>query len=294
MITTSPECGRILAALHQAKLQLRPVYKGGQNKGGGNYSYARLYDFVEATDPVLLQHGLVFLSSVQDSVEQPPIETKSGGAMRLVQVTLEARLYHAESGEWISAMAVGQGMDTGDKAAFKAETGARKYAIAQMLNLSTTDDPEEASIEPAPSQQRPPQQRQNGGQPLRPAAPSTNDRLAQAAARKAAASAKAQATPIPTDDEVIDLVGELDEVLPRFAGAVGQPVANVLSKLHGAAGAGARPIAEIGELLEHQPDGGPQWEADARQLRRFAELLRKWRSQLNPAQAEAYDSAVPA
>lgn len=291
MITTSPDCGQVLAALHAAKLEMRPIFKGGTNNVGQGYRYARLYDFVEGTEPPLLKHGLLFLSSVQDAVEQSPQTTKSGAEMKIVQVTLESRIYHAASGEWISCMAVGQGADSGDKAAMKAETAARKYAIAQMLNLSTTDDPEEASPEaaPAPAQQAPPRPAQRP--PAKPAAPSNAQRVADIAAKKAAAAAPP--APPPTDDEVIEIVGELDEVLPRFAAAVGQPVANVLAKLHSTAGAG-RAVAEIGDLLEHQPEGGPQWEADARQLRRYAELLRKWRSQLSPEQSAAYDAAVPA
>ena len=40
----------------------------------------------------------------------------------------------------------GQGLDSGDKAPYKAMTGALKYALLQSFLLATGDDPEEERI----------------------------------------------------------------------------------------------------------------------------------------------------
>ncbi len=48
-----------------------------------------------------------------------------------------------DSGEEIVAKVAGQGLDPGDKAPYKAMTGALKYALLQSFLLATGDDPED-------------------------------------------------------------------------------------------------------------------------------------------------------
>jgi hypothetical protein len=48
-----------------------------------------------------------------------------------------------DSGEEIIAKVAGQGLDPGDKAPYKAMTGALKYALLQSFLLATGDDPED-------------------------------------------------------------------------------------------------------------------------------------------------------
>jgi hypothetical protein len=46
------------------------------------------------------------------------------------------------SGQWIETVHVGEGEDRGDKAAYKAITGATKYWVMKTFLISTGDDPE--------------------------------------------------------------------------------------------------------------------------------------------------------
>jgi hypothetical protein len=48
-----------------------------------------------------------------------------------------------DSGEEIVAKVAGQGLDPGDKAPYKAMTGALKYALLQSFLLATGEDPED-------------------------------------------------------------------------------------------------------------------------------------------------------
>src|ERR1700731_578035 len=48
-----------------------------------------------------------------------------------------------DTGEEITAKVAGQGLDSGDKAPYKAMTGALKYALLQSFFLATGDDPED-------------------------------------------------------------------------------------------------------------------------------------------------------
>ena len=53
------------------------------------------------------------------------------------------RFVDARSGEELTVRVPGEGADAGDKAPYKAMTGALKYALLQSFLLSTGDDPED-------------------------------------------------------------------------------------------------------------------------------------------------------
>jgi hypothetical protein len=51
------------------------------------------------------------------------------------------RFIDARSGEELTVRVAGEGADAGDKAPYKAMTGALKYALLQSFLLATGDDP---------------------------------------------------------------------------------------------------------------------------------------------------------
>ena len=53
------------------------------------------------------------------------------------------RFVGAKSGEELTVRVAGEGADAGDKAPYKAMTGALKYALLQSFLLATGDDPED-------------------------------------------------------------------------------------------------------------------------------------------------------
>jgi hypothetical protein len=53
------------------------------------------------------------------------------------------RFVDARSGEELTVRVPGEGADSGDKAPYKAMTGALKYALLQSFLLATGDDPED-------------------------------------------------------------------------------------------------------------------------------------------------------
>ena len=60
-------------------------------------------------------------------------------------------------GQTEEADGYGEGVDSGDKAPYKAITGGRKYALASLLGLATSDDPERDQVTPE-QPAKPPQQ----------------------------------------------------------------------------------------------------------------------------------------
>lgn len=153
---------QVAAALVAAQAEASAVFKSRKNTAQ-HYNYAGLEDFVETARPILSAHGLALTFSVINAVPMDARTTKGGGVQYAVLVNLEATLYH-QSGQSLRFAGAGEGQDSGDKAVYKAITGARKYLIAQVLNLTTTDDPEADG--PAPQQyQRPAQQQRQQAPP---------------------------------------------------------------------------------------------------------------------------------
>ena len=165
-IQTSEQIDQLLAALQAAQNEASPVAKSQQAGGGERYTFADLMDYDSVVAPLLKQHQLVLIESIasEDEVRQ---RTSGSGNIRYVShVTLELRLLHSPSGQWLTTYARGQGESSTDKSTYVAITGARKYGLACLLNLVTSDDPEHnggsgqkvapSAAKPKPSAPQPP------------------------------------------------------------------------------------------------------------------------------------------
>jgi len=76
----------------------------------------------------------------------------------MARVVIAYTFSDVDSGEEIVAKVAGQGLDAGDKAPYKAMTGALKYALLQSFLLATGDDPEDERVDArftAPGADRP-------------------------------------------------------------------------------------------------------------------------------------------
>lgn len=136
---TSDSVDAVFPALIAAQAAFRPVAKSGRNKQQ-DYSYADLDDYLLAVRGALASNGLALCGSVVEIVPGPQVVTK-GGTWQSARAHVVLRLIHT-SGQWIEVDGWGDGADSLDKGAYKAITGARKYAVASLLGLATSDDPE--------------------------------------------------------------------------------------------------------------------------------------------------------
>lgn len=134
-----PELG-IFDALAAFQSEVSLISKDGYNDFH-RYHYASLEQWVDAIRPVLARHGLAIVTSCTRVEDLQPAETRKGDKLRMVRVTARATLYH-RSGTSIAVDAYGEGSDSGDKAVYKAMTGARKYLLAALSGSATSDDPE--------------------------------------------------------------------------------------------------------------------------------------------------------
>lgn len=145
-IRASENVSNIAEAISRMQKELKPIKKSGVNKFQ-NYNYSKFEDFVEGTRDALTNNDLFIISTVsQEPTHLEPRPSGKGGTQYCVEVKVTLRIVH-KSGEWMEIDCYGEGQDAGDKAIYKAITGARKYAIQCLLGLSSTDDPEEDSDE---------------------------------------------------------------------------------------------------------------------------------------------------
>lgn len=130
----------IAPAIVAAQAEFDDVSKGGENKFD-KYKYAKLEDYIRAARPVLVKHGLAIITSATEVTALEDRFTSKEKAEHVCRVHITLTLIHT-TGEWIKVEGWGEGQDRADKAVYKATTGARKYGVAMLLGLITTDDPE--------------------------------------------------------------------------------------------------------------------------------------------------------
>jgi hypothetical protein len=133
--------------IHEAMLEVyaNVEFVKKEFKQGLGYSYAGESAIIDVLRPEMVKAGITVSVDSFFNVNREVFTTSKGSAMN--RVTLEAliRFTHAASTSSIVVSALGEGMDSGDKATNKAMTGALKYALRQTFCLETGDDPDKDS-----------------------------------------------------------------------------------------------------------------------------------------------------
>lgn len=128
------------------------VAKNGTNASQG-YKYAQAADVYAEVRGELAKRFVLPVPRIE-SIEWGEVPTRAGGVLKLCTVRGHIDFTDAESGEVMSVLCFGQGSDSGDKAGYKAITGATKQCLVQLFLIPTGDDPEnepKQSTVPRPS-----------------------------------------------------------------------------------------------------------------------------------------------
>jgi hypothetical protein len=123
---------------------LSRIQKRGHNERH-NYSYVTAADIAGAVGDILSELGVVVIPRLEDISYESAVAR--GEATRMARVVMAYTFADVDSGEEIIAKVAGQGLDVGDKAPYKAMTGALKYALLQSFLLATGDDPEDERVD---------------------------------------------------------------------------------------------------------------------------------------------------
>ena len=118
------------------------------------FKYRGIDDVMNALQPVLVKYGVFVVPEILEQVREE--RTSRNGAALIYSVCKIKFTFYARDGSSISAITIGEGMDSGDKATNKAMAIAFKYACFQVFCIPTEEmkDPDNESheLQPTPPQ----------------------------------------------------------------------------------------------------------------------------------------------
>lgn len=144
---TPTEWLKLNASLQQKKNSLRKLLKekGILQRGGKNdfdhYSYFSEAQYKQLFTELFSECGLELKFTELEYGTFEGSAKQANGRMPRIQFDL----FDIETGFFESTIITGEGMDKGDKAGYKAYTGALKYFLADTFMVATGDDPEKDS-----------------------------------------------------------------------------------------------------------------------------------------------------
>lgn len=126
------ETGNINVALAAIMAEAKALGKDSRNQQQG-FNFRGIDAVMNHLHPLFAKHGVLVLPEVLEERTEER-QTKSGG--HLLYRILKVRFaFMAPDGSSVTSVMIGEGMDSGDKAANKAMAVALKYALTQMLLL---------------------------------------------------------------------------------------------------------------------------------------------------------------
>ena len=126
--------------LAEVRRRIGYIQKRGHNERF-NYNYVTAADIAGSVGDILSELGVVVIPCLENITYESA--TDRGETTGMARVVMAYTFSDVDSGEEIVAKVAGQGLDPGDKAPYKAMTGALKYALLQSFLLATGDDPED-------------------------------------------------------------------------------------------------------------------------------------------------------
>lgn len=149
-----------MANIHQAITDIMSegyaITKDKRNQTQG-FMYRGIDDVMNTFQPLLAKHHVFVVPEV---IEQQRMERTTGKDRTLLYAILKMRYtFYAEDGSSISAVVIGEGMDSGDKASNKAMSVAMKYAMFQVFCIPTEEMADPDADTPPASKPKEPEQR---------------------------------------------------------------------------------------------------------------------------------------
>jgi len=146
-MTTETKPTTLIEKLAAVMAAVERVPKNGWNDFH-KYHYATEADLSDAVRSNLARYGVMLIPTVE-KLDWRPVQTKNGEEKI---ATLTVKFTATDGKDKFEFIVIGEGQDRGDKATYKAMTGATKYALLKLFLIPTGDDPEKDEDEkPAPT-----------------------------------------------------------------------------------------------------------------------------------------------
>lgn len=146
MLTMSEQITKIASALLAVQSKVSGVQRDAKADAGRRvYKYATLEAVIDAVRAACIEAGVILLQA-------PQLDAATG------TVSIETRLVHAASGEWVACVS-SCAANAGDAQAIgSAQTYMRRYGLMSLLGLAPEDDDGQAARGAPTGQQQPPRQ----------------------------------------------------------------------------------------------------------------------------------------
>lgn len=131
----SKETG-IYKAINGVMQDVGAITKEKLNKQQG-FKFRGIDDVMNALYPAMVKHKLFVVPEILEQIREER-QTKSGGNL-IYSICKIKYTFFAEDGSNVSAIVIGEGMDSGDKATNKAMSIAFKYACFQTFCIPTEE-----------------------------------------------------------------------------------------------------------------------------------------------------------
>lgn len=138
---------KLVQELAKIQKELEKMDKDGKNSRQG-FEYVSEAQVKSMLQNKLADHGIMIIPHYE-ILNSWTTQTNNGKTMNYLSVMGHFKLTNG-SDELVGSMP-GIGMDTGDKAIYKAETGAQKNFLMQLFLMSTGDDPEHDNNQQQPN-----------------------------------------------------------------------------------------------------------------------------------------------
>ena len=129
--------------------EIGAVGKNSKNQQQG-FMFRGIDAVMNALNPAMKKYGLFVVPEILEQTREE--RTTSKGGLLIYSICRIKYTFYAQDGSSISAVVVGEGMDSGDKATNKAMSIAFKYACFQVFCIPTEEmvDPDAEVHEPMP------------------------------------------------------------------------------------------------------------------------------------------------
>lgn len=148
--------GDIYQAITDIMSEGYAITKDKRNQKQG-YAYRGIDDVMNTFQPLLAKHHVFVVPEVLERERQERVTYKDGkqSGTLLYSILTMRYTFYAEDGSSVSAVVIGEGMDSGDKASNKAMSVAMKYAMFQVFCIPTEEMQDPDADTPPPSQPQP-------------------------------------------------------------------------------------------------------------------------------------------
>jgi len=137
----------IYQSITKAMSEIEPIAKAQKNTMQG-FMFRGIDAIMNELQPVFIRNKIFIVPEVIDMKREDKVTAK-GGSLVYAVLTIKFN-FIAEDGSSVSAIVIGEAMDSGDKASNKALSVGFKYACLQVFCIPTEDtkDPDFESHEP--------------------------------------------------------------------------------------------------------------------------------------------------